>query len=61
RGASHPWNKTRVRFLQNHPQLLAEIIEEAGLLPAPTRSRHAAAPAAARRRAAKPKLSQSLN
>ena len=50
-----------MRFLQNHPQLLAEIIEEAGLLPAPTRSRRAAAPAAARRRAAKPKLSQSLN
>ena len=40
-----------MRFLQNHPQLLAEIIQEAGLLPAPTRSR----------RAAKPKLSQSLN
>jgi methylenetetrahydrofolate reductase (NADPH) len=43
-------------------ELVAEIIEEAGLLPAPARSRRAAAPAATRRRlAAKPKLSQSTN
>jgi methylenetetrahydrofolate reductase (NADPH) len=42
-------------------ELVAEIIEEAGLLPAPTRSRRAAAPAAVRPRTAKPKLSQSTS
>lgn len=42
-------------------ELVAEIIEEAGLLPAPTRSRRAAAPAAVSPRTAKPKLSQSTS
>lgn len=42
-------------------ELVAEIIEEAGLLPAPTRSPRPAAPPNTRQRTAKPKLSQSAN